>query len=134
MSTLKVNNIQNTSGGFSSTPTQIEQGRAKAWASIDGTSTPSFNDNFNVSSLTDHGNGDYTVNLQITMSNTNYAVVGMSENWEGSNSDSYTAISEMKNTRTTSSFRIRCLRLRFDQHPPQFQDSTHIGIAVFGDL
>tara|TARA_R100000742_G_C4163282_1_gene4118 strand:- start:26 stop:433 length:408 start_codon:yes stop_codon:yes gene_type:complete len=135
MSTLKVNTIQNTSGGSSSTPEQIEQGRAKIWASIDGTGTPSFNDSLNCSSLIDGGTGDYVVNLSITMANTNYCIVGMSENYEGSNSDSYTTISEMRDVRTTSSMRFRCMRMRFDTGgAPTFVDSEHMGIAIFGDV
>tara|TARA_B100001996_G_scaffold76372_1_gene56421 strand:+ start:253 stop:660 length:408 start_codon:yes stop_codon:yes gene_type:complete len=135
MSTLKVNTIQNTSGASSSTPAQIEQGRAKIWASIDGYNTPSFNDSYNCSSLTDGGEGDWILNFDITMGSTNYCAVGMSENWEGTNSDSYTVISEMKGVRTTTSLRFRCMRLRFDTgNNPQFKDSSHMGIAVFGDV
>ena len=38
MSTLKVNTIQNTSGGSSSTPEQILNGRIKAWVEFNGQS------------------------------------------------------------------------------------------------
>ena len=134
MSTLKVNNIQTAGGGSNSTPEQIEQGRAKIWASVNGTGTPSFNDSFNCTSVVDENTGEYTVNFSITMANTNYCIVGMSENWEGTNSDSYTGISERKGDRAVGSFRFRCLRLRFDQQPPQFQDSERMGIAIFGDV
>tara|TARA_R100000773_G_scaffold9081_1_gene8626 strand:- start:173 stop:577 length:405 start_codon:yes stop_codon:yes gene_type:complete len=134
MSTLKVNNIQTASGGSNSTPEQIEQGRAKVWACINGTGTPSLSDSFNCTSVADNGTGDYTLGFSISMANTNYCAVGMSENWEGTNSDSYTAISEMKGVRAVNTLRFRCLRLRFDQQPPQFQDSVHMGIAIFGDV
>ena len=135
MSTLKVNNIQTAAGGSNSTPEQIEQGRAKLWASIDGQGTVNFNDSFNCSSLTDNGDGDYTVNFSITMANSNYCIVGMSQNWETTNTDSYTAISEMNADRSTTAFRFRCIRLRFDTgNVPQFKDSAHMGIAVFGDV
>tara|TARA_R100000353_G_scaffold174316_1_gene142028 strand:+ start:544 stop:948 length:405 start_codon:yes stop_codon:yes gene_type:complete len=134
MSTIKVNTIQNTSAAHSSTPEQIAQGRAKLWASIDGQGTVNFNDSFNCSSLTDNGDGDYTVSFSITMANTNYCIVGMSQNWETTNTDSYTAISEMNADRSTTAFRFRCVRLRFDSQPPQFKDSAHMGIAVFGDV
>ena len=135
MSTLKVNTIQNTSGGSSSTPEQIEQGRAKVWASIDGTGTPSFNDSFNCTSVADNGDGDYTLNFSITMANANYCITGMSQNWETTNSDSYTIVSEMNADRSTTAFRFRCVRLRFDTgNNPQFKDSRHMGLAVFGDV
>tara|TARA_A100001391_G_scaffold163011_1_gene122246 strand:- start:169 stop:561 length:393 start_codon:yes stop_codon:yes gene_type:complete len=74
MSTLKVNTIQNTSGGSSSTPEQIEQGRAKAWIHFDGQDTVAIRDSFNVSTLTDNGTGDYTISFTTAMANTNYAV------------------------------------------------------------
>ena len=74
MSTLKVNTIQNTSGGSSSTAEQIEQGRAKAWIHFDGQDTVAIRDSFNVSTLTDNGTGDYTISFTTAMANTNYAV------------------------------------------------------------
>ena len=74
MSTLKVNTIQNTSGGSSSTPEQIEQGRAKAWIHFDGQDTVAIRDSCNVSTLTDNGTGDYTISFTTAMANTNYAV------------------------------------------------------------
>ena len=74
MSTLKVNTILNTSGGSSSTPEQIEQGRAKAWIHFDGQDTVAIRDSFNVSTLTDNGTGDYTISFTTAMANTNYAV------------------------------------------------------------
>ena len=75
MSTLKVNTIQNTSAAHGSTPEQIAQGRAKAWINFIGTSTVSIRDSFNVSSLTDNGTGDYSMNFSTAMSNANYCVV-----------------------------------------------------------
>ena len=76
MSTLKVNTIQNTSGGSSSTPEQIEQGRAKAWINFNGTGTVSIRDSFNVSTLTDNGTGDYTINFDNSFSSNVYCVHG----------------------------------------------------------
>ena len=75
MSTLKVNTIQNTSGGSSSTAEQIEQGRAKAWVNFNGDGTVAIRDSFNVSSITDNGTGDYNVNFTNNMSDANYSVV-----------------------------------------------------------
>ena len=76
MSTLKVGTIQNTSGGASSTPEQIEQGRIKAWVQFQGSGTVSIRDDFNVSSITDHGTGDYTITYSTAFSNINYCLVG----------------------------------------------------------
>ena len=76
MSTLKVNTIQDTSGGSGSTPAQIEQGRAKAWINFDGDGTIAIRDSFNGSSITDNGTGDYTITFSNAMANTNYCVTG----------------------------------------------------------
>jgi len=76
MSTLKVGTIQNTSGGSSSTPEQIAEGRIKAWVQFQGSGTVSIRDDFNVSSITDHGTGDYTITYSTAFSNINYCLVG----------------------------------------------------------
>ena len=76
MSTLKVNTIQDTSAGSSSTPAQIEQGRAKAWINLDGANTIEIRDSYNVSSITDNGTGDYTISFSTAMANTNYCATG----------------------------------------------------------
>ena len=76
MSTLKVGTIQDTSAGSSSTPAQIEQGRAKAWINFDGDGTIAIRDSYNVSSIADNGVGDYTISFSTAMANTNYCVTG----------------------------------------------------------
>ena len=87
MSTLKVNTIQNTNGGSSSTPEQIEQGRAKAWVEFSGQGSATEIVSFGVSSIIDRrSNGNYTINFSSNFSNTNYAVFATS----GLNVDSLT--------------------------------------------
>lgn len=48
----------------------------KAWANFNGSGTIAIRDSFNVSSLTDNGVGDYSVNLTNVLSSTNCAVLG----------------------------------------------------------
>jgi hypothetical protein len=43
-----------------------------AWVNFDGTGTPSIRDSYNVSSITDHGTGDYSINFTDSFSNSNY--------------------------------------------------------------
>ena len=74
MSTLKVNTIQNTSGGSSSTPEQIETGRLKAWGSFKGSGTVSIHASYNFSSITDISQGRYRLSFSNAMSDTNYAI------------------------------------------------------------
>jgi hypothetical protein len=48
-------------------------GASKAWVRFDGTGTLSVKDSFNVTSVTDNGTGDYTVNFTTPFANANYA-------------------------------------------------------------
>ena len=80
MSTLKVNNLQDINGANNSTPEQVAQGRAKAWVDFNGTGTLAIRDSFNVSSITDNGTGNYTVNFSSTFPNAHYAVFASASN------------------------------------------------------
>jgi hypothetical protein len=51
-------------------------GICKAWVNFDGTGTPAIRGSFNVSSITDNGTGDYTVNFTTAMPNANYSITG----------------------------------------------------------
>lgn len=50
-------------------------GIAKAWVNFNGTGTVAIRDSFNVSSITDNGTGDYTVNFTTALPNANYSTV-----------------------------------------------------------
>lgn len=51
---------------------------AKAWVNFNGTSTVAIRDSYNVSSITDSGTGDYTINFSTALNNSNYSAVGSS--------------------------------------------------------
>ena len=76
MSTIKVNNLQNASGGSNSTPEEIQQGRAKAWVNFNGRNTPSIRNDYNVTSITDLGTGKYKINFTNSLANANYTIGG----------------------------------------------------------
>ena len=48
-------------------------GIAKAWVNFNGTGTVAIRDSFNVSSITDNGTGDYTVNFTTALSSASYS-------------------------------------------------------------
>ena len=51
-----------------------EQGQlCKAWVNFNGTSTVAIRASYNVSSITDNGTGDYTVNFTTALADQNYA-------------------------------------------------------------
>lgn len=75
---LGVSRLQDRSGDNISTPEQIKEGRAKAWVCFNGATTLVFiRDSFNVSSITDNGTGDYTMNFQEPMLDAFYPLIGM---------------------------------------------------------
>ena len=55
----------------------VETRLCSAWVNFDGTGTPAIRASYNVSSITDNGTGDYTVNFTTAMADANYAIAGM---------------------------------------------------------
>jgi hypothetical protein len=54
----------------------LSQFTAKAWVNFNGTGTVAIRGSHNVSSITDRGTGNYTVNFSNNMANANYSTVG----------------------------------------------------------
>lgn len=76
--------------------TQADQRQATAWVNFNGTGTVAIRDAYNVSSITDNGTGDYTINFTTPMNNADYAAVGMNAHdaalcrWKGQTANSFT--------------------------------------------
>jgi hypothetical protein len=68
MSTLRVTTIQNVAG-------TLTRGSIWAWANFNGTGTVAVRESLNVSSVTDNGAGDYTVNFTTALPSANYAAL-----------------------------------------------------------
>ena len=82
MATLKTNTLTGTTtagsiavtGEGNSTTTNLQQGLVKAWCKFNGEESSIANDDsFNVSGLTDHSTGQYTVAINNDMANDDYA-------------------------------------------------------------
>jgi hypothetical protein len=72
MSTIRVDNFGPSAGGT----TYSARGIAKAWVNFNGTGTIAARDSENVSSLTDNGTGNYTVNFSNSFDATNFVTSG----------------------------------------------------------
>jgi len=72
-SELRVNTLKDAAGNNSIATSFVAGGSAKAWVNFNGESTVAIRDNLNVSSITDNGTGDYTINIASAMSNANYS-------------------------------------------------------------
>lgn len=73
MSTAKFNQWLNSDG--------TENYKCRAWVNFNGTGTVAIRASGNVSSITDNGTGDYTVNFTTAMPDANYAVVITATNY-----------------------------------------------------
>ena len=131
MSTLKVNNLQDISGGNNSTPEQVAQGRAKFWVTFEGDSSgtnKTINDSFNVSTVTDNGTGDYTINFTNNLSNNNYCVLGGHVIFSnGKNAFRVRPDGGIATNQLVSSVRIQVTA------DGSVSDATRIYVAGFGD-
>jgi hypothetical protein len=58
---------------FSGTNVPRAKNTAKAWVNFNGTGVVAIRDSFNVTSITDNGVGDYTINFTVAMASANYA-------------------------------------------------------------
>jgi hypothetical protein len=94
----------------------------RAWVNFNGTGTPAIRASGNVSSITDNGTGDYTVNFTTAMPDANYAFSGMGRQ-DGGN-----AAFVAPGTSTTTSFGVQTYN---EQSPPQARDFNPVAIAIF---
>jgi len=74
MSTLRLTTISNQTGSSSVPSETVINGSAKAWVNFNGTGTVAIRASFNVSSITDNGTGQYTVNFASSLVDASYAV------------------------------------------------------------
>ena len=56
--------------------TNEASGLCKAWVNFNGVGTVAIRASYNVSSITDNGTGDYTVNFTTAMADANYSALG----------------------------------------------------------
>jgi lysozyme family protein len=118
MSTLRVTTVTNPSGGQ---PTI--DGLARAWVNFNGTGTVAIRASLNVSSITDNGTGDYTVNFTTALADANYSAVG---NCGGNITGVVVNIPENGTTPTTSALSILVAQINGTQYDPTF-----VNVAVF---
>jgi len=91
MSILKVTDIQSNGTGFNDVvsfknASGTENGTlCRAWVNFDGQGTVAIRADFNVSSITDNGTGDYTLNFTNVMPDANYCLVGTAGNGNTNN-------------------------------------------------
>jgi hypothetical protein len=97
----------------------------RAWVNFNGTGTVAIRASGNVSSITDNGAADYTVNFTTAMPDTSYAVTGSAE-YAGGAGGAVTPFADFGGTYTTTQVRIAIRALDFG-----FYDRPIVGVAIF---
>ena len=122
--------------GVASTPPTIQDSAGtqigtfcRAWVNFNGTGTVAINASFNVSSITDNGTGDYTVNFTTAMPDTNVCVQVCSYVNPGPSSAS--SPSTMAGTITTTSARVGTINCNTGANTAALQDRAYVAVAIF---
>jgi hypothetical protein len=105
---------------------------ARAWVNFNGTGTVAIRASGNVSSITDNGVGDYTVNFTTAMSDANYAISGTISPKYAADSAAMTvntvgtAAGVTESAPTTSSFRFMTV-----SPGPAALDPKYVNVSIF---
>lgn len=119
MSTIKATTLSNLAGSKTVPMDTVAQGSAKAWVNFNGTGTVAIRRAFNVSSITDNGTGNYTVNFATAMSDADYS--GVMGNGGGYN-DAGSGV------KTASAFQVFTYNFA---NPPTAADRNPVSVAIF---
>ena len=95
----------------------------RAWVNFNGTGTVAIRASGNVSSITDNGTGDYTVNFTTAMVDANYAAIGTA----GSGSSASKATIEVPTATPTTS----AVRLVASNYLGTLTDFAYVNVAIF---
>lgn len=98
----------------------------RAWVNFNGTGTVAIRASGNVSSITDNGTGDYTINFTTALPDADYAVVGTASQSSGAGSPNY--VVGIKNAATYSTTQ---LRITTGTPGSSVNDADYVSVAVF---
>jgi hypothetical protein len=97
----------------------------RAWVNFNGTGTIAIRASGNVSSLTDNGTGDYTINFTTALADANYSASGIVGVLPGATAG-FTGVFDSSAVPTTSALRIYCLNAG-----NTLTDFTRVFYAIF---
>lgn len=107
--------------------TQYHPGVAKGWVSFNGTGTVAIGASHNVSSITDNGVGDYTVNWSTPFSSADYAVI-LSVRRDTSSNNVLAVVKGAASNPTAGSVTIKTVNISVTAI-----DVEYVAVAAWGD-
>ena len=117
MSTAKFNTWLNPDG--------TQNYKCRAWVNFNGTGTVAIRASGNVSSITDNGTGDYTVNFTTAMPDANYSFQGAASQATTGNNGFMCTILDTSPPSTTA------IRFRTQQDNIGVTDPVYVNVAIF---
>ena len=96
---------------------------ARAWVNFNGTGTVAIRASGNVTSITDNGTGDYTVNFTTAMPDANYSICGSCS--EGTGTSSWVTAVQ------TAVYATSSCRLFLYNRVPNVTDAANVNVSVF---
>ena len=120
--------VNGTSGlTFPDTTTLASAGQAsvRAWVNFNGTGTVAIRAGYNVTSITDNGTGDYTVNFTTALPDINFSINGTCSSTSAGNNCPTVFDNSPVRARTTTSSSIRTM------DTGNFGDVVWANIAIF---
>lgn len=99
---------------------------ARAWVNFNGSGTVAIRASGNVTSITDNGTGDYTVNFTTAMSDANYSVTTSVDGFGSANASVIAMGVSESVAPTTSAVRLVCHRSNATNY-----DATYCNASIF---
>ena len=127
--------INSTADGVAIGTGGINQSRiAKAWVNFNGTGTVAIRGSYNISSITDNGTGDYTLNYSTSLGDENYAVTGCTGNVYNSAGTVFTStwVASLTTALTSSATRV-IGTYKSGSAAPVNWDGANLYYQVFGN-
>ena len=98
----------------------------RAWVNFNGTGTPAIRGSGNVSSITDNGTGDYTVNFTTAMPDINYCSLATGTGQEGVSVDGYANFRDTVTNKLVGSVRVQEVLQSGSPY-----DTPNMNVAIF---
>ena len=126
--TLKADTLTHSTAGSLATSV-VFNGTSKVWVNFDGTASgAAARDSYNVSSMTDHQTGSYSVNFSSAMSDANYAAT-MNNRTGGAKQSIVTLAKDF-----TASASVQRIYVVNPSNPGVLQDEDFCMVSINGDL
>lgn len=99
---------------------------AKAWVNFNGSGTPAIRTSLNVTSITDNGTGDFTINFTTSFSTADFAAAGAAY--------SSGVYATLRGTATSTGFAAGSHRINITDASTTLTDATIITMVYYGDF